>query len=411
MTKFVGFFVVKKILTWHSLHSLVLLQAVAWGSLALIPGASEALPVLMPCVLLSNLGASTAEVAKDALVAEYGQRNKIPGLQSYGFMALAAGGILGNLFGGYFLLKTRHTKYMFLAFSAFLALQFAVTLTTKEESLGLPKPPPNESRGRDSIIKGIRKQYSDLMVAVREEKISGPLIWLVASIMTVPVLSGSMFCYQTQCLNLDPLVIGMSKVTGQLVLLFMTLLYNKTWKTIPMRKLVGSVQVLYASSLLLDLVLVKQLNLKLGIPNEAFALCFSGIAETIAQFKLLPFYVFFASLSPLGCEGSLMSFLASALCLSSIVSGFLGVGLGSLLGITTGDYSSLPLGIVIQSLAAVLPMLWINRVPIVVAQPSSSGKERKKGRSRRTRRIRRIGRVVLDSIYSYRRQRETDMQR
>lgn len=383
----------------------------AWGSLALIPGASEALPVLMACVLLSNLGASTAEVAKDALIAEYGQRNKIPGLQSYGFMALAAGGILGNLFGGYFLLKTRHTKYMFLAFAAFLALQFAVTLTTKEESLGLPKPPPNESRGRDSILKGIRKQYSDLMVAVREEKISGPLIWVVASIMTVPVLSGSIFCYQTQCLNLDPLVIGMSKVTGQLVLLFMTLLYNKTWKNIPMRKLVGTVQVLYASSLLLDLVLVKQLNLKLGIPNEAFALCFSGIAETIAQFKHLPFYVFFASLAPLGCEGSLMSFLASALCLSSIVSGFLGVGLGSLLGITSGDYSSLPLGIVIQSLAAVLPMLWINRVPIVVAQPPSSGKERKKGRSRRTRRIRRIGRVVLDSIYSYRRQRETDLQR
>lgn len=387
----------------------VLLQAVAWGSLALIPVASEALPVLMFCVLLSNLGASTAEVAEDALIAEYGQRNKIPGLQSYGFMASAAGGILGNLFGGYFLLKTRHTKYMFLAFAAFLALQLAMTLTTREESLGLSKPPPNQSQGRNSILKGIRTQYSDLMAAVKEEKISGPLIWVVASIMIVPVLSGSIFCYQTQCLNLDPLVIGMSKVTGQLMLLSMTLLYDRTWKNIPMRKVIGTVQVLYSSSLLLDLVLVKQLNLRLGIPNEAFALCFSGIAETIAQFKLLPFCVLFASLAPPGCEGSLMSFLASALCLSSIVSGFLGVGLSSVLSITCGDYSNLPLGIVIQSLAALLPVLWMNRVP--VAQPPSSGKERKKGRSRRTRRIRRIGRVVLYSIYSYRRQREADLQR
>ncbi|KAK4406013.1 putative folate-biopterin transporter 9, chloroplastic [Sesamum angolense] len=72
----------------------VLLQALSWGSLALIPIASEARPALMACVLLSNLGASIAEVAKDALVAEYGQKNKVPGLQSYAYMASAVGGFL-----------------------------------------------------------------------------------------------------------------------------------------------------------------------------------------------------------------------------------------------------------------------------------------------------------------------------
>ncbi|GJX09211.1 probable folate-biopterin transporter 8, chloroplastic isoform X2 [Tanacetum coccineum] len=46
----------------------------------------------MAGVLLSDLGASITEVAKDALVAEYGQKNKIDGLQSYAFMALAASG-------------------------------------------------------------------------------------------------------------------------------------------------------------------------------------------------------------------------------------------------------------------------------------------------------------------------------
>ncbi|CAL5337334.1 unnamed protein product [Camellia sinensis] len=61
-----------------------------------------------------------------------------------------------------------------------------------------------------------------------------------------------------------------------------------------------------------------QINLKLGIPNDVFGLRFSGLAEIIAQFKVLPFLVLFASLAPAGCEGSLTSFLASALCLSSI---------------------------------------------------------------------------------------------
>ena len=44
---------------------LVFLQVLSWGSLALISFASEAFPILLACVLLSNLGASI-EVAKDA---------------------------------------------------------------------------------------------------------------------------------------------------------------------------------------------------------------------------------------------------------------------------------------------------------------------------------------------------------
>ncbi|PWA51258.1 major facilitator superfamily protein [Artemisia annua] len=116
----------------------VLLQILSWGSMASIPVASEVLPILMACVLFSNLGAGITEVSKDALVAEYGQKNKINGLQSYAFMALAAGGVLGNCLGGFFLLKTRQPKFMFLIFASLLSLQLVLSLTTKEESLGLP---------------------------------------------------------------------------------------------------------------------------------------------------------------------------------------------------------------------------------------------------------------------------------
>lgn len=381
----------------------VLLQVLAWGQLALTSAASEALPALMACVLLSNVGASITEVAKDALVAEYGQKNRMPGLQSYAFMASAAGGILGNLIGGYFLLKTQQPKLMFLAFSALLALQLVVTSATREESLGLAQS-SNYSVVREPITELFRKQYSDLMVAVTDESIARPLIWVVMSILAVPVLSGSIFCYQTQCLNLDPSVIGMSKVIGQLLLLSLTVFYNWFGKRIPMRKLIGIVQITYAASLLLDLVLVKQLNLKLGISNEWFALCFSGLAEAIAVFKLLPFHVLFASLAPSGFEGSLMSFLASALCFSSVFSGVLGVSLATFLGITPGNYSSLHIGILIQFVAALLPLGWLSYVHM--AQPAAE-KGKKRGQSKRTRKYRRVGRVV-DSFYSYRRKRESD---
>ena len=44
---------------------LVFLQVLSWGSSALIAFASEAFPILLACVRLSNIGASI-EVAKDA---------------------------------------------------------------------------------------------------------------------------------------------------------------------------------------------------------------------------------------------------------------------------------------------------------------------------------------------------------
>ncbi|KAG5240732.1 folate-biopterin transporter [Salix suchowensis] len=381
----------------------VFLQVLGWGPLVL---AREALPILMPCILISNLGASITEVAKDALVTEYGQKNRIEGLQSYAFMALAVGGILGNLLGGCFLQKTP-PKTMFLVFSVLLSLQLATSSIVREKSLGLLEP-SNHSLVKASIWENIRKQLSDLKTALNEDSISRPLTWIVASIATVPILSGSIFCYQTQCLHLDPSIIGMSRVIGQLMLLSMTVLYDRYWKEVPMRKLVGAVQILYASSLLLDFVLVRQINLKLGISNEVFACCFSGLAEILAQFKLLPFSLLLASLCPQGCEGSLTSFLASSLCLSSIVGGFLGVGLASLIGITSGDYSSLPAGILVQFLAALLPLGWIHRVPM--SKPIAE-KERKQGASKRTRKNRRVGRVLLGSIYVYRRERESDSKR
>nr|ALB00114.1 FBT8 [Populus tomentosa] len=384
----------------------VFLQVLGWGPLALIPVAREALPILISCILISNLGASITEVANDALVTEYGQKNRIGGLQSYAFMALAVGGILGNLLGGCFLQKTP-PKTMFLVFSVLLSLQLATSSIVREKSLGLLEP-SNHNLVKTSIWENTRKQLSDLKTALNEDSISHPLTWIVASIATVPVLSGSIFCYQTQCLHLDPSIIGTSRVIGQVMLLSMTVLYDRYWKEVPMRKLVGAVQFLYASSLLLDFVLVRQINLKLGISNEVFACCFSGLAEILAQFKLLPFSMLLASLCPRGCEGSLTSFLASSLCLSSIASGLLGVGFASLIGITSGNYSSLPMGILIQFLAALLPLGWIHRLPM--SKPIVE-KERRRGMSKRTRKKRRVGRVVFCSVYVYHRERESDSQR
>ncbi|GAB4843680.1 hypothetical protein Ancab_013644 [Ancistrocladus abbreviatus] len=378
-----------------------LLQVLSWGSLALIPFVGEALPTLMTSVLLSNLGAAITEVAQDALVAEYGQKHKMVGLQSYTFMAIAVAGILGNSLGGIILTRA-HPQTVLVIFTSLLLVQLAISFGSREDSLGISHTVDHETGKQSSVLDSIRKQLSDLLAALSDNNISRPLVWAVASISMIPMFSGSIFCYQTQFLNLDPSIIGMSRVIGQMVLLSLTVLYDRLWKRIPMRRLIGVVQILYACSLLLDLILVKQVNLKVGIPNDAFALCFASLAETIATFKTVPFFVLIASLCPPGCEASLTSFLASALCLSSIISGFFGIGIASLLGISSGNYTRLPVGILLQCLAALVPLRWINDLP--TSGPMVE-EDRKRGRSRKSRRIQRVGRVVLNSIFIYRREK------
>ncbi|KAK9664752.1 hypothetical protein RND81_14G065200 [Saponaria officinalis] len=334
----------------------------------------------MACVLLSNLGAAITEVVQDALVAEYGQKHKIVGLQSYTFMAIAFAGILGNLVGGVLLSRT-HPRVVLFLFSILLLLQLIFTSFTKED------PPARDLVDQGSILSSIKRRFSELLTALSGERIRQPLIWAVVSIAMVPMLNGSIFCYQTQFLKLDPSTIGLSKVIGQVLLLSLTLLYDRFWKTMPFRKLMTRVQMLYAASLLLDLVLVTQTNLKIGIPNDVFALCFCGLAETAAVFKTVPFLVLIGSLCPPGCEATVNAFLASALTLSSIASGFFGIGLASLLGITSTNYSNLPVGIVLQCFAALLPLFWINTLPVAVP---SFEKDRSKVGSRRNRKNRRL---------------------
>ncbi|KAH9610670.1 hypothetical protein KSS87_022317 [Heliosperma pusillum] len=383
----------------------VLLQVLSWGPLAVVPFVGKVLPTIMACVLLSNLGAAITEVAQDALVAEYGQKHKVVGLQSYTFMAIAIAGIVGNLVGGMLLLKTPPQTALVI-FTSLLLLQLVINLSTKEEWLGLSKP-LSHLEEQETIVNSVKRQFSNLLVALRTERISQPMMWIVASISIVPMLTGSIFCYQTQFLHLDPSIIGMSKVVGQMLLLSLTVLYDRFWKTIPLRKLVARVQILYAATLLLDFVLVKQINIQHGISNEVFALCFSGLAETIATFKTVPFFVLIGSLCPPGCEASVIAFLASAMTLSSIVSAFFGVGLANVLGINSGSYSSLPIGIAVQCLAALVPLIWINSLPLELP---AFEKEGKKGRSKRNRRYRRVGRVTLNSIFSYRRERKSEPQ-
>ncbi|XP_010528672.1 PREDICTED: probable folate-biopterin transporter 7 [Tarenaya hassleriana] len=343
-----------------------LLQAISWLPVASLSRSNASIIHLSLYLLLSNLGASLAEAANDAIVAETGkqktssssssktsQQSSSSGeLQSFVWMASSLGGILGNLLGG-LVIERFSPQSTFLLFGILTFLQFLVTINIREGSLKLPKSPSPA---------GIRKQFSDLSHALRKPEISYSIAWVLLSTAVVPVLTGTMFFYQTKFLKIDASMLGISKVFGQMAMFLRGVIHNRWLKSTPPRKLITAIQGTTAVFVISDLLFVKGVYRQMGIPDSFYVLFFSGILENLFTFKNLPLNVLMARLCPPGCEGSLMAFVMSAIALAFIVSGYLGIVLASFVGATGDDFSGFSRGLVIEAICVALPLLlssWI----------------------------------------------------
>ncbi|KAH7687139.1 Folate-biopterin transporter protein [Dioscorea alata] len=339
-----------------------LLQAISWLAIAFLPESSTSIAILSFFLLLSNLGASIAEVANDAIVAEAGKQSQCPSgsgqLQSFVWMAAASAGVLGNLLGG-IAIDHISPRTMFAFFGLLLVLQFFITGSIPERSLNLPK-----KKGQSSNSSDLRKQSSEIMFALRKPEIFYPILWFFASFAIVPVLAGTMFFYQTEHLHLDSSVIGFSKVFGQAAVLIWSVAYDKKFKKTSVRKLLSVLQASIALIMISDVLFIKGIYRSIGVPDSLYVVIFSGLLEALFQFKILPFSVLLASLCPAGCEGSIMAFLMSAIALAIIVSGYLGVALAAFIGVSEKDFSGLIPGILIQTACTVLPLYWSSWIPV-----------------------------------------------
>lgn len=343
-------------------------QMMAWSTVALHAGIRSSVGSLMGVLLVSNIGAAIAEVVNDALVAESVQKEtgRTKGeLQSFVWLALAVGGVLGNLTGG-LALSSLSTTSMFAIFAFLVAGHFFASTAVKESSFNFKSARPlssSRSSGSGSALKMLKLQASKLADLVSMPEIALPLAWFAASYAVIPAVGGSLFFFQTQHLKIHPTYLGLAKVIGQMGLLMGSLMYNKYLKKASPRRVLTAVQILLSACTLADIVLVSRLNIKLGIPDQMYVLGASAFVEAIGQFKILPFTVLLTQLCPAGSEGSLLAFFMSCHCLAMILSGYLGTMLSTVLRISASNFGGLGIGIVVQSLAALIPLFWISCIP------------------------------------------------
>jgi len=349
------------------------LQWFAWASIAVFSGVSSTATILTVFLTITNFGGAISEVVQDAMLAEAG-KNKVGAqqgeLQSFAWLAMAAGGIIGNLTAGY-AMKLLSPKAMLLIFVFLLSLQLLLSFSVSERSFGIgpvkkdtdDNPDSKEVEGRKDVMSAIGETIAKLRESLQKPALYRPLLWFLSSYFVIPGIGGAIFFFQTEHLGLHVSVLGLARLVGQVGLLLGSMLFNKALKGMPLRQMFASVQILLSLCMLTDLVIVKRINLEYGIPDKWFVLGASAFVEAIGQFKILPFTVLLAQLCPPGSEGSVFAFFASAQTIAGLTNGYLGVALANYLKITAKDFSGLPLGIIIQSFCAMLPVLWIGLIP------------------------------------------------
>ncbi|KAL6850143.1 hypothetical protein ACP4OV_020770 [Aristida adscensionis] len=370
---------------------------------------------LTALLIIQNLGSAMADVVIDAMVAE-AVRSAGPefagDLQSLSWSSMAVGGIFGSLLGGH-ALSNLPIHVIYLVFSALPFFQLVSCGFVEDSPKGFQsavhehkfvgdqscdsafdekgssesfryqgtrrRKGTRKSNKRRTLSKrddekqnrstnsrpfqSLRTAFFSLCTAFKQPTILRPMAWFFFSNVTVPNISTVMFYYQTEVLRLEASFLGNARVIGWLSLMFGTYIYNRYFKHKKLRNILVFAHVGLAIICLLDIVLVSRLHVQYGIADEYMVLWGSALADAINQFKMMPFLILSGQLCPPGIEGTLFALFMSINNLGSTLGSFLGAALASALNISTAQFDNLALGLTVQLVGTLLPIVFLFLIP------------------------------------------------
>jgi hypothetical protein len=129
-----------------------------------------------------------------------------------------------------------------------------------------------------------------------------------------------------------------------------------TWKY---RTIFIASQFLMVGAGMLDWVLVKRLNLRVGISDKAFVLGDEALVPLLRRFAAIPFFVLAAKVCPARCEATLFALLMALSNFGGDVGSYMGVGLLKAFSVSRADYSRLPQVVLVKTFCRFIPVMLI----------------------------------------------------
>ena len=337
-----------------------LLGALSWILLATVVHSAWA---ATGAILLSSISVAISDVIVDSQVVERARvesQNNVGSLQSLCWGTSALGGLITAYFSGS-LLERFSTQTVFLITATFPLIVSMVAWLIAES-------PINESLS----LEVLKQQIGQLRTAIAQKS-----IWMPAAFLFIwqatPTADAAFFFFTTNELGFEPEFLGRVRLVTSIAALVGIWLFQRFFKSVPFRKILGWSTVLSAILGMTTLLLVTHANRSLGIGDRWFSLGDSLVLTVMGEIAFMPVLVLAARLCPPGVEATLFALLMSVLNSAHFLAYEEGAILMQWLGITEQNFNNLWLLVVIANASTLLPLLFLGWLPAANAQTEVEG--------------------------------------
>jgi folate/biopterin transporter len=342
-----------------------LLGSASWLALATLVDNAFAATLV---ILFTSLSVAISDVIVDSLIVERARSESLVqsgSLQSLSWGASALGGLLTAYFSG-LLLQHLSSNQVFEITAFFPLIVSAVAWLITEEKINQADPTTH--------VSPVKEQIQQLWGAVKQKQMWLPIAFLFTWQAT-PTADSAFFFFSTNELGFEPEFLGRVRLVTSFASLMGIFLFQRYFKTVPFRKILGWSTVTAAVLGMTTLLLVTHVNRTLGIGDRWFSLGDSLILTVVGQIAWMPVLVLSARLCPKGIEATLFALLMSIWNLSGLLSHELGALLTAWLGVTENNFDQLWLLVVITNLSTLLPLPFLGWLPSGDPQASQSSND------------------------------------
>ncbi|GAQ78782.1 Biopterin transport-related protein [Klebsormidium nitens] len=390
-----------------------LIGAASWGYLALF---ADNKYVTVAATVLSSLSVAFSDVVVDSMVVERarGESQSMAGsLQSLCWGSSAAGGIVSAYFSGS-LVEEYGTRFVF-GVTAFLPLITSAVAGLVQEkpaapfhhhsvpstvdNVNTPHPTENghaepvsqnghrsealsangesiegggmepgsqkqgpEAGGLSGVIETSKEQLLYLWEVIREPAILLPTLFIFFWQAT-PQSETAMFFFTTNQLHFGPEFLGRVRLVTSAASLLGVGLFNSSLKEVPLRRIFKWTTIIGCTLGMSQLLLVTGTNRALGIDDQWFAMGDSLVLTVLGQVSFMPILVLAARICPEGIEATLFATLMSISNGAGVLGGAIGAWITGALGITSTEFTNLPLLLLITNLSSLLVLPFLRLLP------------------------------------------------
>ena len=185
------------------------------------------------------------------------------------------------------------------------------------------------------------------------------------SLTITPDSSAAMFYFFTNELHVSRSFIALMTIIGSVGGIAGSMIYIAFMRDMPFRTLIVVVLAVMAVVRWSQLLLVTRTNLWMGISDDIFLVGDDVVSSVTIKILIIPIMETISRLCPDTLEGTSYEMVMSTFNVCSILSNFLSAAVTDAMGITSGDFSALPMLLVFNCTMNMLPFLFVRFIPDV----------------------------------------------